>query len=50
MFIVKPLTGFSMQSLFSSHPPTAERVARLRSIRVSKNADLSEQQQKSRLA
>lgn len=32
LFIVKPLTGFSMQSLFSSHPPTAERVARLRQI------------------
>lgn len=30
LFIVKPLTGFSMQSLFSTHPPTAERVARLR--------------------
>jgi heat shock protein HtpX len=32
LFIVKPLTGFSLQSLFSSHPPTAERVARLRQI------------------
>lgn len=32
LFIVKPLTGFSMQSLFSTHPPTAERVARLREI------------------
>lgn len=32
MFIVKPLTGFSMQSLFSSHPPTEHRVARLRQI------------------
>jgi heat shock protein HtpX len=32
LFIVKPLTGFSMQNLFSSHPPTAERVARLRQI------------------
>lgn len=32
MFIVKPLTGFSMQSLFSSHPPTEQRVARLRQI------------------
>ncbi|HEX8560705.1 MAG TPA: zinc metalloprotease HtpX [Pyrinomonadaceae bacterium] len=30
LFIVKPLTGFSMQNLFSSHPPTHERVARLR--------------------
>ncbi|MGH9903719.1 MAG: M48 family metalloprotease [Pyrinomonadaceae bacterium] len=32
LFIVKPLTGFSMQNLFSSHPPTRERVARLREI------------------
>ena len=32
MFIVKPVTGFSMQSLFSSHPPTEQRVARLRQI------------------
>lgn len=32
MFIVKPLTGFSMQNLFSSHPPTEERVARLRQM------------------
>ena len=32
MFIVKPLTGFSMQTLFSSHPPTEQRVARLREI------------------
>ena len=33
LFIVKPLTGFSaVQKLFSSHPPTAERVARLRQL------------------
>lgn len=32
LFIVKPLTGLSVQKLFSSHPPTAERVARLRQI------------------
>ncbi|MGH9944564.1 MAG: zinc metalloprotease HtpX [Pyrinomonadaceae bacterium] len=32
LFIVKPSTGFSLQSLFSSHPPTHERVARLRQI------------------
>ncbi|MDQ3133521.1 MAG: zinc metalloprotease HtpX [Acidobacteriota bacterium] len=32
LFIVKPLTGYSLQSLFSSHPPTSERVARLRQI------------------
>jgi heat shock protein HtpX len=30
LFIVKPLTGFTVQNLFSTHPPTAERVARLR--------------------
>jgi heat shock protein HtpX len=32
MFIVKPLTGETLQALFSSHPPTAQRVARLRQI------------------
>jgi heat shock protein HtpX len=32
LFIVKLLTGLSAQSLFSTHPPTAERVARLRQI------------------
>jgi heat shock protein HtpX len=32
LFIVRPLTGFSMQNLFSTHPPTEERVARLREI------------------
>ncbi|HKQ54204.1 MAG TPA: zinc metalloprotease HtpX [Pyrinomonadaceae bacterium] len=32
LFIVKPLTGFSFQNLFSSHPPTGERVARLRRL------------------
>ena len=30
LFIVKPFTGFSMQELFSTHPPIPERVARLR--------------------
>jgi heat shock protein HtpX len=29
LFIVKPFTGFSMQELFSTHPPIPERVARL---------------------
>lgn len=37
MFIVKPLTGFSMQSLFSSHPPTEQRVARLRQIALERS-------------
>lgn len=32
MFIVKPLTGSSLQTLFSSHPPTEQRVARLRQL------------------
>lgn len=32
LFIVKPLTGFSLQSWFSTHPPTAEHVARLRQM------------------
>jgi len=30
MFIVNPLSGSSFQSLFSTHPPIEERVARLR--------------------
>jgi heat shock protein HtpX len=30
MFIVNPLSGRSLQSLFSTHPPLEERVARLR--------------------
>ena len=30
LFIVQPLTGFSVQKLFSTHPPTTERAARLR--------------------
>jgi heat shock protein HtpX len=30
MFIVNPLSGRSMQSLFSTHPPIEERVQRLR--------------------
>jgi heat shock protein HtpX len=30
MFIVKPMTGWHMENLFSTHPPIAERVARLR--------------------
>jgi heat shock protein HtpX len=32
LFIVKPMTGFPIQNLFSAHPPTAERVTRLRRI------------------
>jgi heat shock protein HtpX len=32
LFIVQPLTGQSLASLFSTHPPVAERVARLRGM------------------
>ena len=41
LFIVKPLTGFSVQKLFSSHPPTAERVARLRQMALEKSRPVS---------
>jgi len=33
LFIVNPLSGSSLLSLFSTHPPTADRVARLRAMR-----------------
>jgi len=33
MFIVNPLTGGAIMNLFSTHPPIAERVARLRAMR-----------------
>lgn len=32
LFIVKPLTGFSVLGLFGTHPATVERAARLRMI------------------
>jgi len=32
MFIVNPLSGRGMMSLFSTHPPTEERIRRLRSM------------------
>jgi heat shock protein HtpX len=38
MFIVKPLTGGSLQSLFSTHPSTEARVARLRAIALERSA------------
>jgi heat shock protein HtpX len=33
MFIVNPLRGSGLLNLFSTHPPIAERVARLRAMR-----------------
>jgi heat shock protein HtpX len=33
LFIVNPLRGGGLMSLFSTHPPTQERVARLRAMR-----------------
>lgn len=34
LFIVNPFRGQSLATLFSTHPPTAERVRRLRAMRV----------------
>ncbi|HNX97484.1 MAG TPA: M48 family metalloprotease, partial [Candidatus Aminicenantes bacterium] len=34
LFIVSPLSGKSLMALFSTHPPIAERVARLRAMRL----------------
>ena len=33
MMILNPLSGGGLRSLFSTHPPTAERIARLRAMR-----------------
>jgi heat shock protein HtpX len=35
MFTVSPLTGGGLMSLFSTHPPIEERIARLRAMRIS---------------
>ncbi|MFH2220458.1 MAG: M48 family metalloprotease [Pseudomonadota bacterium] len=35
MFIVNPLSGRKMMSLFSTHPPLEDRIARLRGVRPS---------------
>jgi len=34
LFIVNPLSGRSLMSLFSTHPPLEERVARLRAMKI----------------
>jgi len=36
LFIMNPLagTGASLMKLFSTHPPTEERIARLRAMRI----------------
>jgi heat shock protein HtpX len=34
LFIVNPLSGQSFARLFSTHPPTEERIARLRAMRL----------------
>lgn len=36
LFIVNPLSGASLAGLFSTHPSTAERIARLRAMRISR--------------
>jgi heat shock protein HtpX len=33
MFIIKPFTGESMMRLFSTHPSTEDRIARLQAMR-----------------
>jgi heat shock protein HtpX len=38
LWIVSPLNGGSMGSLFSTHPPLEQRIARLRSMRISRAA------------
>jgi len=32
MFIINPLAGLRMDNLFSTHPPTEERISRLRAM------------------
>jgi heat shock protein HtpX len=36
MFIIKPFTGQSLMRMFSTHPPTEERIARLREMALPK--------------
>ncbi|MEK7727265.1 MAG: protease HtpX, partial [candidate division KSB1 bacterium] len=35
MFIVSPLTGGGLMSLFSTHPPMEERITRFENLRLS---------------
>ncbi len=37
LFIIKPFTGRSLMNLFSTHPPTEERIARLLNEKVESN-------------
>ncbi len=39
LFIVNPLSGRSLMTLFSTHPPMEERIARLRGMRISEGRD-----------
>jgi heat shock protein HtpX len=39
MFIVNPLSGRSLMSLFSTHPPLEERISRLGGIRIEEKND-----------
>ena len=39
MFIVNPLSGGGLASLFSTHPPLEERIARLRGVRPGGDSD-----------
>ena len=36
MFIINPLSGLRMDKLFTTHPPTEERIARLMAMRDTK--------------
>jgi heat shock protein HtpX len=38
LYIVNPLTGGGVRALFSTHPPMAERIARLRAFRIGRAA------------
>ncbi len=48
MFIVNPLSGRSMMSLFSTHPPLEKRIARLRGDTVPRNEKTASQPHKDR--